>query len=93
MRFGGTDMKHTPGPWYYDGISVKARGGYCVAYTNDIKAEPYNARLIAAAPKLLEALKKADSLLRWGNGGLLNGSETHKAVREALAEAGYEGLE
>ncbi|MEN9885514.1 MAG: hypothetical protein RL758_92 [Pseudomonadota bacterium] len=62
---------HTPGPWYvskeFDGTSIKA-GMFHVTHT--IKAcgfhEPEvdkavtqaNARLIAAAPDLLEALKK-----------------------------------
>jgi hypothetical protein len=88
MRFGGTDMKHTPGPWYYDGISVKARGGYCVAYTNDIKAEPYNARLIAAAPKLLEAGKAL--VERWDTPNWKDAPHTGEfiyALREAIREA------
>ena len=55
----GEAMKHTPGPWSVDhNINVMAAGGF-VAFPGisagfDQKA---NARLIAAAPELLEALQ------------------------------------
>jgi hypothetical protein len=60
-------MEHTPGPWEYDdrhywidgkryGMDSWAimRGSYCLATTDKNKA---NARLIAAAPDLLQALR------------------------------------
>ena len=54
--------KHTPGPWtQLDGMWVVGHGGRTVctmaeAKTNNDEMEP-NARLIAAAPELLEALE------------------------------------
>jgi hypothetical protein len=65
--------EHTPGPWEirqytnYYGYSIDAEGRGCIAerwydlpqdqpYGNEI---PANARLISAAPDLLEACKKA----------------------------------
>ena len=55
------EPKHTPGPWDYRKLPS---GAYIVFHTYDkptagfIYQEP-NARLIAAAPELLEALKQA----------------------------------
>ena len=65
-------MKHTPGPWfvnYLDGerysiVDNKDMGAFSgiaiVAFHDDAEGETKaNARLIAAAPELLEALKQA----------------------------------
>lgn len=57
---------HTPGPWHVDAhTNVMAAGGLVafpgIAAGFDQKA---NARLIAAAPALLSALKNARDLLR-----------------------------
>lgn len=64
-----TDL-HTPGPWWVerrigDALQVNARhrgegSSYCVASINHWEgdADKANARLIAAAPELLAALKE-----------------------------------
>lgn len=67
--------KHTPGPWWVTDSGVRDAGGY-ICHTN--KAQRYegqderyeretaeraaNARLIAAAPELLEALSQIREL-------------------------------
>ena len=60
---------HTPGPWVAEpvqgGISITGHMGAHVArigYRDN--AAHADARLIAAAPELLEALRKADALLK-----------------------------
>ncbi len=77
-------MSHTPGPWRVSnngvGMSVSAGGirisqsGYVGAacmqtQQADIERRNANARLIAAAPELLEALESVLCLarLKWGN--------------------------
>lgn len=58
-------MTHTPGPWIYSGKGYICGGECCVADTETYSAtkklsppqRAANARLIAAAPELLEALK------------------------------------
>lgn len=52
---------HTPGPWNVESNHVFDASGYCVAICPYTKIRPQaeaNARLIAAAPKLLAALKR-----------------------------------
>lgn len=62
--------KHTPGPWWVEKrkdshspqIQAKHRGegsSYCVATVNFWESPEANARLIAMAPELLDALKVA----------------------------------
>ena len=62
--------KYTSGPWVVDaaqyGYIITAKGGaYDIAVVRDIGNEDNkaNARLIAAAPELLAALKRATDLL------------------------------
>jgi hypothetical protein len=59
--------QHTPGPWYYDGISGTdahiihvCEGEIAEAFRDAVGAGPAeaNARLIAAAPDLLAALEE-----------------------------------
>lgn len=57
-------MKHTPGPWYANGIVVRPANvdrNPCIAVADDQDRlrdeQEANARLIAAAPELLEALR------------------------------------
>jgi hypothetical protein len=57
------EQKHTPGPWHCDG-GVQVRTGQFLAIceamaspNRSIDAARANARLIAAAPELLEALR------------------------------------
>lgn len=68
--------KHTPGPWHVDGRGIRAlvRGAdlTIVATRHMHRADKHmaNARLIAAAPTLLEALQEMLGLyLRLANSG------------------------
>lgn len=65
-------FKGTPGPWkigkYPDNDVVFGPDGHGVAWIEDTTAsgeEEANARLIAAAPELLEALQKTNDLLKY----------------------------
>ncbi len=58
-------MKHTPGPWEvskdYSQLRVNGADGEAVAYTETcvgLERDQANARLIAAAPDLLDALEE-----------------------------------
>lgn len=76
-----SEMKHTAGPWEVDplkqgilGDVSTADGSQCVAQAQQVSGDDLkqsiraaNARLIAAAPDLLEALKDARYAL-YGNG-------------------------
>lgn len=62
--------KHTPGPWTavprsinpnYPEIKVENVDGLRVANVGQLKEQQANARLIAAAPDMLEALKAIDA--------------------------------
>lgn len=64
--------QHTPGPWQYDEIGIIYSGDcaeLCARHSNDhvvallMDACPDDARLIAAAPALLEALMEAADLI------------------------------
>lgn len=65
-----TQEKHTPAPWVKNGDFIESQDGYwiCALDTEPIhkidygETEQANARLIAAAPELLEA---AQGLLLW----------------------------
>ena len=61
-------VKHTPGPWHVerdddvvspDGVLVATAFGSCPGVTYDPESAAVDARLIAAAPELLDALKTA----------------------------------
>ena len=69
--------RHTPGPWWVDETFTIWTGGLAIAYADGSHVahttrgfegpdgEAYaNARLIAAAPDLLEALKDVLSIIR-----------------------------
>jgi len=84
--------QHTPGPWEFRPsssstfdvslpIRAEDKGGVVVATV--FMGEPY-ARLIAAAPELLEALIAAESLFdhTWAMGGTI-----HKQMKAAIAKA------
>ena len=98
------ETKHTPGPWLLHFIGVELGNGfidvesesgrriYCrEVYASDVEEKLANARLIAAAPELLEALKM---VVRANNecieGGFLNHNEAVQ-INEAITKA--EGLE
>ena len=50
-------MTHTPGPWTADGHFIEATSDRTIAFLCD-DATDDDARLIAAAPELLEALER-----------------------------------
>jgi len=91
--------KHTPGPWVvYDDsndgktnrIEIAARGKTVARIYHSVPAEDLpNARLIAAAPDLLDALKNIVNL--WDHHASAHGDGTifplHVAARTAIAKA------
>ena len=90
------EKKHTPGPWSADecrsGFAVYAyKSGEAVVQTEDDEgrygtiANEANARLIAAAPELLDALR-----LVLAHDGALTGADW-TAIRAAIAKAEGEG--
>lgn len=89
-------MAHTPGPWRYDGISVEAEGE-TVAWPVDrlLSRGDANARLIAAAPRLLAALETISDTTRMeaATAGQLAallieiGDTAAAAIREATGES------
>jgi len=90
--------KHTPGPWYLEEhyLTVQVNDEEVDFHGNPIKFiiaranDTANARLIAAAPELLEALQ---TLTKWANvagcdreeGSILDNNI--KAARAAIAKA------
>ena len=83
-------MKHTPGPWTYDrsGYSLYVNSGreLVTALSMDgkrLETSEANARLIAAAPDLLDAL-----LMVLDDPNALDGRpRTYEYVRAAIAKA------
>lgn len=82
-------LNHTPGPWHLGGRNnaiVYAQDGYAVANAETYHGEhggafESNARLIAAAPELLEALRDALAALLY--------PVTHESSRAAIATKAY----
>jgi hypothetical protein len=79
--------KHTPGPWRYwheDGYcgELNAPNGSLIAA---FESEPHeaNARLIAAAPDLLEALQNAHALLQ-ATLFIINDNEARDIAKQQL---------
>jgi len=85
--------KHTPGPWFANGQRVGTTIGACVAFCGESSSHGVdgnqsitkeecktNARLIAAAPELLEAL--IDS---WNP--TISSAEREAKARAAIAKA------
>ena len=86
--------KHTQGPWTVDGavatenLDVLGEGGrVAMLACDDIDSETLraNARLIAASPEMLDALRVAQSELHYFTA--TRGSEAHELVRAAIAKA------
>jgi hypothetical protein len=88
-------MKHTPGPWYIDPIKVHANGNrrimaeQCTPVAVVPEHLAADARLIAAAPDLLEALKEATTALEWRWERIANRAEpVHEtSIQEAYNKA------
>jgi hypothetical protein len=89
-------MTHTPGPWEVgSAIEIRAASGYVVARLgdpihmhNEITAG--NARLIAAAPELLESLRAMSDYiesLKWGQAWPGRPHAMADAARAAIAKA------
>lgn len=82
--------KRTPGPWHVEFTrfsDVKAENGAIVAKCNKLTGLvnlQANARLIAAAPDLLEALRAA---VRQNDNDMLMTGEELRACRAAIAKA------
>ena len=77
--------EYTPGPWRYrEGALVifpNNAGGFCICNCPDAEA---NARLVAAAPDLLEALERIAEVC---NGYDLEAGWACKHARAAIAKA------
>jgi hypothetical protein len=93
------DVMHTPGPWRLrelanDTLAVYGKGEYDIVFPKRGGPLDADARLIAAAPDLLAALKQIDGLARQAEvyHARLNASEAFAKVsdiaRAALARAG-----
>ncbi len=95
------DAKHTPGPWSYytepqpNGCPIVGARGLMVAMLAHTINQPEqrdialaNARLIAAAPMLLEALQNiVASLSEHDDEGMIEHAEQMIAARAAIATA------
>jgi hypothetical protein len=89
--------KHTPGPWYIDPIKAHANGNRRIMaeQCTPVAVVPdhlvADARLIAAAPDLLEALQQV--VHEWDtNPNVITYAELMRASRAAIAKAtGGEG--
>ncbi len=90
----GMSGKHTPGPWVLKDARRLLRGdketdyGRAEFFDQELEA---NARLIAAAPDMLEALRKANYSLAWhvetqGNGAGMDAFYLD-VIRAAIAKA------
>lgn len=82
--------QHTPGPWYATGVHVQSKvleqdNYVCKAEGDTPEQAESNARLIAAAPELLEALKAILSLV--GNANTTTTELTLRQARAAIAKA------
>lgn len=85
-----TQSKHTPGPWDLldgdNGYEITS-GNIIIAQVTDepcATQEDANARLIAAAPDLLEALEMADAALSGAN---MDMKAVERKTRAAIAKA------
>jgi len=96
--------KHTPAPWRYEqykdftdreggqiGISANTWGNLCIVYQHcckDPQEGMANARLIAAAPDLLEACKRVKSIFDAMFGDCVDDKEGNlEFIKQAIAKA------
>lgn len=86
-----TTINHTPGPWHYERGRDKVHPFYVIGDDFDLArcANEADARLIAAAPELLEAINEvlrcADGYI--GNQDMMRASWVAEILRPALAKA------
>jgi len=78
--------KHTPGPWSLN-AQANALGASVTSTVNKVRLTSHipiaDARLIAAAPEMLEALQQAQKSLAWANVAL--DIPEHSTFRENMA--------
>ena len=87
--------KHTKGKWEVsekNGLQVITRDGETIAYTETctgLEKDEANAQLISAAPELLEACKKALSIIEYlgEEHNTTAGEEEEKLLKQAIAKA------
>lgn len=92
--------QHTPGPWvvkndYYIGVDRPAQEGMCHAEVKSCLAVPAdrldehkaNARLIAAAPEMYEAIKLQLAALDGPPGDFWRMARARHALEAAIAKA------
>lgn len=100
---GRTQVAHTPGPWMQRKAGGRLNEGMLVGSGDVIVCHPYepnpqDAVLIAAAPDLLEALKRASRAIRLWHGlgmgstesqawALYQASPEMKQINAAIAKA------
>ena len=90
--------KHTPGPWQMEicatrGAWIKNKDGKWAAISageTDEEAEA-NGLLIAAAPELLELLKRAETIIR--QDGYILADEIQSAIAKATGSVVYNQAE
>lgn len=81
--------KHTPGPWFFESsgeayeIFICDENGDVVDSVAGEVVNEEDARLIAAAPELLEALQEVERKLGW----IAIGSELLEKTRAVIAKA------
>lgn len=93
-----SDTKHTPGPWrieysdsgnilvefdYYDEHGNRHSGNVCLVDAMRGPRNVANAHLIAAAPELLEALKRAHACATLQSDGTCSGCFVSEAIAKA----------
>ncbi len=93
----GIEAEHTPGPWYAEERDpsewyvTTGQDGRDIAILETISNGKANARLIAAAPELLEALKVAREWIGSDAPAYQNGAwvlkDAQKQVEKAIAKA------
>jgi 3,4-dihydroxy-2-butanone 4-phosphate synthase len=79
-----TTSKHTPGPWLYGSHAIQAQSGEMVART-DTAMRVQDARLIAAAPEMAEAML---TFVARVDAGEVRSKRTYAAFKAILAKAG-----
>jgi len=85
--------KHTPGPWFASniGLGPEGKGPFTFPLGSDAETAAANARLIAAAPEMLAALRDAAGTLsrfsRPGKGLGPLGERTMARIQVAIAKA------
>ena len=79
-------MTHTPGPWTISGWAIRMSGGHKLA-NFDMMPDKANARLIAAAPELLEACEATLDALTELIGADYDLTGEQAKLRAAIAKA------